>query len=75
MRQVLRFLAAGLLLLPIPAGAQSRPPAPITAGGGTVTILHFNDVYEITPVEGGKAGGLARVARFRARAEGARARR
>ena len=67
MRQVLRFLAAGLLLLPIPAGAQSRPPAPITAGGGTVTILHFNDVYEITPVDGGMAGGLARVARLRAR--------
>lgn len=26
------------------------------------TILHFNDVYEIAPLEGGKAGGLARVA-------------
>ncbi|MCB9051285.1 MAG: bifunctional metallophosphatase/5'-nucleotidase [Lewinellaceae bacterium] len=26
------------------------------------TILHFNDVYEISPLEGGKAGGLARVA-------------
>ncbi len=26
-----------------------------------LTILHLNDVYEITPVEGGKAGGLARV--------------
>ena len=67
MRQVLRFLAAGLLLLPLPANAQSRPPAPITAGGGTVTILHFNDVYEITPVDGGAAGGLARVATLRAR--------
>jgi 5'-nucleotidase / UDP-sugar diphosphatase len=67
MRQVLRFLAAGLLLLPLPSNAQSRPPAPITAGGGTVTILHFNDVYEITPVDGGAAGGLARVATLRAR--------
>ncbi|MCO6491353.1 MAG: bifunctional metallophosphatase/5'-nucleotidase [Phaeodactylibacter sp.] len=28
----------------------------------TFTILHFNDVYEIAPLEGGKAGGLARVA-------------
>ncbi len=28
----------------------------------TVTIVHLNDVYEIVPVEGGKAGGLARVA-------------
>lgn len=26
------------------------------------TILHFNDVYEIAPLEGGKVGGLARVA-------------
>jgi len=32
---------------------------------GTFTILHFNDVYEITPVEGGRAGGLARVAAYR----------
>jgi len=27
-----------------------------------VTIAHFNDVYEIGAVEGGKSGGLARVA-------------
>ncbi|MEL7170523.1 MAG: bifunctional metallophosphatase/5'-nucleotidase [Bacteroidota bacterium] len=27
-----------------------------------VTLLQVNDVYEITPVEGGKTGGLARVA-------------
>jgi 5'-nucleotidase len=44
-----------MLLAHLPARAQ-----------GTVTILHFNDVYEITPVEAGKAGGLARLARFRA---------
>src|SRR5437879_190100 len=31
-------------------------------GPATVTILHFNDVYEIEPVEGGHSGGLARVA-------------
>src|SRR5436305_75085 len=30
-----------------------------------VTILHFNDVYEIEAVEGGHAGGLARVATIR----------
>lgn len=29
------------------------------------TILQLNDVYEITPVEGGKSGGLARVATVR----------
>jgi 5'-nucleotidase/UDP-sugar diphosphatase len=48
------LVAVCLLVLPLPARAQ------------TVTILHFNDVYEITPVEAGKAGGLARLARFRA---------
>ena len=31
-------------------------------GPATVTILHFNDVYEIEPVEAGHSGGLARVA-------------
>jgi 5'-nucleotidase len=29
------------------------------------TILQLNDVYEIAPLEGGKAGGLARVASLR----------
>ena len=28
----------------------------------TLTIVHFNDVYEIGPGEGGRVGGLARVA-------------
>ncbi|HVE48510.1 MAG TPA: bifunctional metallophosphatase/5'-nucleotidase [Casimicrobiaceae bacterium] len=28
----------------------------------TITLVHLNDVYEIVPVEGGKSGGLARVA-------------
>jgi 5'-nucleotidase len=32
-----------------------------------VTILHFNDIYEITPVEAGHVGGLARLATVRAR--------
>ncbi|MBO6763077.1 MAG: metallophosphoesterase, partial [Roseivirga sp.] len=30
-------------------------------------ILQMNDVYEIAPVEGGKAGGMARVATLRNR--------
>jgi 5'-nucleotidase / UDP-sugar diphosphatase len=67
MRKALAFVAAFFLFLPLGASAQPRPPRPITAGGGTVTILHFNDVYEITPVDGGAAGGLARVATLRAR--------
>lgn len=29
------------------------------------TILQLNDVYEISPLEGGKAGGMARVAHIR----------
>jgi 5'-nucleotidase/UDP-sugar diphosphatase len=36
-----------------------------TDGKIHVTILHFNDVYEITPVSGGNEGGLARVATLR----------
>jgi len=27
-----------------------------------VTVLHFSNIYEITPVSGGKEGGIARVA-------------
>jgi 2',3'-cyclic-nucleotide 2'-phosphodiesterase (5'-nucleotidase family) len=30
-----------------------------------VTFLHLNDVYEIAPLEGGKVGGMARVATVR----------
>ena len=43
------------------------PPLLAQAGGSTITILHFNDVYEIAPIEAGRAGGLARVATVRAR--------
>lgn len=32
------------------------------AAAASLTILHFNDVYEIDAVEGGAEGGLARVA-------------
>lgn len=30
-----------------------------------ITLLHLSDIYEITPIEGGKRGGLARVATLR----------
>jgi 5'-nucleotidase / UDP-sugar diphosphatase len=43
----------------------SVSPAGPAAGNGTIHILHFNDVYEITPVEAGRSGGLARVAALR----------
>ena len=42
-------------------GPAVAEPAP-TVG---FTVLHVNDVYEITPVEGGRAGGLARLAGLR----------
>lgn len=49
-------------------------PGPATApppddGAARITLLHLNDVYEITPVDGGKVGGLARVATVLARLE------
>lgn len=42
-------------------------PEPASAGMVRITLLHINDIYEITPVEGGRAGGLARVAALRNR--------
>ncbi len=49
------------------APAVVAPPAPAEAASEAVrfTVLHLNDVYEITPVEGGQVGGLARVAGLR----------
>jgi 5'-nucleotidase len=46
----------------LPARAQPGAPPDVAPGPLTVTIVHLNDVYEILPVEGGKSGGLARVA-------------
>src|SRR5262245_17336941 len=56
MRTAAAFLAVFLSL--------AAPPAQRAAA--TLTFLHFNDVYEISPVEAGKTGGLARLAAFRA---------
>src|SRR5262245_31156095 len=61
----MRIAAAVLALVfsvPLPAFAQQR-----ANGQASFTILHLNDVYEITPGDAGKAGGLARVGGFRAR--------
>lgn len=44
-----------------PAEAAAEPAAPVS-GAVRVTLLHLNDIYEITPVGGGKSGGPARVA-------------
>lgn len=60
----IRFLPLASLALTIAWLAGSNA-TPIEAQGprpAVITIAHFNDVYEIGPVEGGKSGGLARVA-------------
>lgn len=56
-KQVLVAVSLGLVcLLGHPAAtADAQSPA-------TITIVHFNDVYEIEGIEGGRYGGLARVA-------------
>jgi 5'-nucleotidase/UDP-sugar diphosphatase len=54
-----------LALAALAACAPSSPqgtPTPRDDGAVRVTLLHINDVYEISPVEGGKSGGLARIA-------------
>jgi 5'-nucleotidase len=62
-----RFLCVGLVAA---ACAPARPSTTATPLAGpsaadAIHILHFNDVYEITPVEAGRSGGLARVAALR----------
>ena len=42
-----------------------RAKADSAAASVHLTLLHFNDVYEIIPVSGGRLGGLARVASLR----------
>lgn len=46
-------IAAVLALLAAPSAAQ---------GLLTLTFMHFNDVYQLGPVDGGKAGGFDRIA-------------
>jgi 5'-nucleotidase/UDP-sugar diphosphatase len=57
-RRPLIFLCAALACVRLTLAAQS--PA-------VITFVHINDVYEIEPIEGGKFGGLARVATLLAR--------
>src|SRR5215471_9034271 len=47
---------AGVLAVASIVHPRAEPPG----GPAIVTILHFNDVYEITPVQAGHVGGLAR---------------
>lgn len=55
-------LALAALAACAPNPKPSGPDAVPDDGVIHVTLLHINDVYEITPVEAGRSGGLARVA-------------
>jgi 5'-nucleotidase/UDP-sugar diphosphatase len=59
MKRILQIIILVLLFLAI---ALAKPALAQTAD---ITLLQFNDVYEITPVAGGKSGGLARLATLR----------
>ena len=63
-----KVLKSGLILalsvlfnFPVFAQPQHAPADSIVH----LTLLHFNDIYEITPLAGGAQGGLARVATLR----------
>ncbi len=60
------MLRCFLILLALTACAPGLATSPrSTDSPRTVTFLHFNDIYEITPVGGGASGGLARLATVR----------
>jgi len=61
-RDVIRGVPAAVVIGGLPACAQPSAAPDAAADTATVTIVHLNDVYEILPGEGGKSGGLARVA-------------
>ncbi len=64
----MKRLFAALLLLLLACTLSACAVAPPGAGADGrvhVTILHFNDIYEIAPTGDGKEGGLARVATLR----------
>jgi len=54
------FVLLSLLFLSF--ACNTTKPLPEQARNVEITILQLNDVYEIAPLEGGKVGGLARVA-------------
>lgn len=59
MLAILRFLLPCLIAL-LPAWAFANPPI-------RVTLLHVNDVYQISPLDKGTRGGLARLATLKKR--------
>lgn len=68
---VSRWLLAGAALGGCAQGSGSAPVPRPDVGAVHVTLLHINDVYEISPIDGGKVGGLARVATILKRLEAA----
>lgn len=63
-RTFIALLCGSLIVFALTSPVPAAAPAERTA---RLTILQVNDVYEITPVEKGKKGGLARVATLRDR--------
>jgi len=63
-RTFLALLCGSLILLGLIPSLHAAAPVERSA---RLTILQLNDLYDITPVEKGKKGGLARVATLRDR--------
>ncbi len=74
-KSILSILGVTLLLLSLGCSGYSRKEKGAAAGSEVVkpatntivklTLLQINDLYEITPVSGGKEGGMARLATLR----------
>lgn len=64
MKKSFTFLLSIIVVSVLTACATTPVPS-VNDNRVHVTILHFNDIYEITPVSGGKEGGIARVATLR----------
>ncbi|MEO0471509.1 MAG: bifunctional metallophosphatase/5'-nucleotidase [Bacteroidota bacterium] len=59
------LLLALVLLFPFSCKTISDVAQNLPASEAELVILQINDVYEISPLEGGKLGGMARVATLR----------
>jgi 5'-nucleotidase len=62
MRSLYRSVFAGAFAIVVMVCGGAFAQAPDTV---RLTILHLNDTYQFTPVDGGKRGGLARVMTIR----------
>src|SRR5687767_12991233 len=62
-RASIRGLSALALVVALLVGCASGAPTPTPSGGLVhLTILQVNDVYVLEPVDGGRSGGMARLA-------------